>query len=809
MKPSATDSGHWLRANELFEQVLDLPAAERDDLLDRACAGMPGLREAVEQRLHADARACSFLDEPIAPSPELPGHTDSPSTRTAESMPRRLGSYRLIHELGQGGMGTVYAAERDDGAYQRTVAIKVIRAGAESEDVIRRLHDERHILALLDHPNIAAIYDGGATSSGHPYIVMERVEGEPIDRYCANRQLGIRQRVALMAKVCSAVDYAHRNLVVHRDLKPTNILVTPAGEPKLLDFGIAKVLDADAHEREGSTASNATAPWRQRLTLNYASPEQIRGEPVSTASDVYALGVLLFRVLTGMLPHSLDGLSPWQAEDHLCHSKTPRPSTMVDGRTGVENMGSQNRDRLRRQLRGDLDPIVLQALEKDPEARYRSAGALADDLERFQHGFPVRARRGGLRYRTAKLLRRHRLAATLTAAALALGMAFLMSVITSERRLARSEQHLLAEQGKREALLDFLLGIFEEAGPYASEGVPVTVREAVDRQVARLDRSFDEQPAVLATVLSTLGWVYLDLGEPAQAERFHQRALTVRRAIAEESIDVADSLEGVGAAQRDTWQGTPALENSTAALAIARRQRGAQPQQLLRCLNNHVHLLCTLNDWASADPFSAEALSLARGLPDTDSRSIAWAANQRALVLRNLGDTVRARSLYLETHAHLQARYSAPHPDLATLYNNLGRLEAEAEHHSLAIAYWRQADRHYAAAFGETYYDRIIPLTSQGRLLFMMGNPTLAETVLREAIDVGLRSPAIGPESEIGYIGRPAVLLGQILASVGRCADVRALLADRIDAWSHRPDHPVVQQGQALLADCISRHFES
>jgi len=286
----------WRRANALFEEILDLSPTEQSARLDAACANDPDLRRAVEQRLRADAEAEeeSFLAERVAPSPRA---RQSEESANPQQPPKRLGPYRVHHCIGQGGMGTVYAAERDDDTFRRKVAIKVISAGLASREIVQRMQTERRILALLEHPNIARIYDAGTTDENLPYFVMEFVAGEPIDQYCASRESSIEERVELIRKVCSAVDYANRNLVVHRDLKPSNILVTSDGEPKLLDFGIAKLLDPAPEP--ATRPGDETAPWRQRLTLNYASPEQIRGQAISTASDVYALGVLLFQLLTG------------------------------------------------------------------------------------------------------------------------------------------------------------------------------------------------------------------------------------------------------------------------------------------------------------------------------------------------------------------------------------------------------------------------------------------------------------------------------------------------------------------------------
>ena len=790
------NSERWRRVNELFEQAVERPAAQRQRFLDDACAGDAALRDAVERRLRADAEAGSFLEEPLG----SPATIDAAAQRDAAPA-ARLGPYRILHEIGRGGMGTVYAAERDDDAFRRLVAVKVITSSSQNAEIPRRLRAERRILALLEHPNIARIYDGGATEDGAPYLVMEHVEGETIDRYCTTHNLPIEQRLELIGKVCSAVHYAHRNLVVHRDLKPSNILVTPDGEPKLLDFGIAKVLDPAALGH-GETVE-ATAPWRRLLTLDYASPEQLRGEQISTASDVYSLGVLLFLLLTGSLPRALADLSPWQVERSLSTTEPPRPSVTVVEPAGADSRPPGEPPQLARRLRGDLDAIVLKALRSDPDARYGSAEQLAADLDLYLRGFPVGARRGTWRYRAGKLLRRHRLAVISSAVALSLGLALLVSLALSRSHLARSQGLLQEERVKLEQMLGFFLDMFEDAGPYAAEGVELSLRQAVDRQATRLAGELQSQPRVRAAILSTLGWVYLDLGSADRALELHQQALELRRrSFGDEAVEVAESLDGVAAALRDAWQLDDAAARSADALELYRRHSTADRRLLLRCLNNRVKLFCLTQDWRAADPLSAEALALGRSGFDERELEVSRALVQRALVVSHLGDPETARALYRETLELYESRYGQTHPVLAPLYNNLGQLAAQAGRTRQAVDYWRQADAQYAAAFGDDFYERVKPLTNQGRHLHRIGDLEGAENALRSALEVALSSPVLGPQNEIGYYGRPAVALGRLLEESGRCAEAVELLAAKVEAWASRTDRPEVQEARALIERC-------
>ncbi len=326
----------------------------------------------------------------------------------------RVGPYEVLRELGRGGMGVVYLAARADEQFRKRVAIKVIKTGPDEEGVIRRFRRERQILASLDHPNVARLLDGGATGDGRPYFVMEYIEGHPLHEYCDRHRLSIVDRLKVFQQVCSAVAYAHRNLIVHRDLKPSNIIVTADGIPRLLDFGIAKLLNPELSAETPTVTGLA-------LTPEYASPEQARGDVVTTASDVYSLGVLLYELLTGHRPYRLKTRLPMEVLKAVCEQEPERPSTIVrqaedttDGSRavvitpeGVSRARDLTPDRLGRRLRGDLDNIVLMALRKEPLRRYASAEALSEDLRRYLEGLPVKARKGTSAYRAGKYVKRH------------------------------------------------------------------------------------------------------------------------------------------------------------------------------------------------------------------------------------------------------------------------------------------------------------------------------------------------------------------------------------------------------------------
>jgi non-specific serine/threonine protein kinase/serine/threonine-protein kinase len=411
----------WGRLKRVFQDALDQPEAARGAFLDRECAGDAELRREVDTLIASHADAGGFLSRPAvdraAPASALEG--------------RRIGAYRILGEIGRGGMGTVYRAVRDDDAFQKTVALKVVRGPSGWGDVEQRLERERQILARLQHPHIAAVFDGGTTEDGRPYLVMELVEGRPITEHCAAHALATRARLEMVRAVCDAVQYAHRNLVVHRDLKPGNILVGEDGRPKLLDFGIAKLLAGGVDPDLAPTAT-----MLPMMTPEYASPEQVRGETVTTSSDIYSLGVVLYELLTGRRPYAVPTDSLEGIARAVCESEPSPPSTAA-GRGGATRPPASPAE-----LRGDLDTIVLKALRKEPARRYLSALELSEDIRRHLAGLPVLARADTLGYRVSKFTRRHKAsvaAAVLVAASLVGGI------------VATSRQARIAEENRRRA----------------------------------------------------------------------------------------------------------------------------------------------------------------------------------------------------------------------------------------------------------------------------------------------------------------------------------------------------------------------
>ena len=414
----------WQRVKDLFSQACERPADQRGWFLTEACLGDEELRREVCSLLESHQETGSVFDKPVA---------SAFAARVDPLVGRSIGRYRIIRQIGRGGMGSVYLAERSDDQFRRRVAVKAVSADLVDEETLRRFHNERQTLAALDHPNIIKLLDGGTDENGAPYLVMDFVEGQAIDEYCSTHKLSMIERLQLFRTVCSAVTYAHQNLVVHRDLKPGNILITPEGVPKLLDFGIAKLL-----KPEYSTSMAMTRTDLRPMTPEYASPEQVLGGPITTASDIYSLGVLLYRLLTGFHPYQLKTQSALELERAICQTEPEKPSTSVlHGGEDSPAVFAGLRENLARQLKGDLDMIVLMAMRKEPQRRYPSAEHLSEDIRRHLEGLPVMACKDSWRYRALKFVTRHKAG---VAAAAVIAAALISSTVIARRQAEIAEK---------------------------------------------------------------------------------------------------------------------------------------------------------------------------------------------------------------------------------------------------------------------------------------------------------------------------------------------------------------------------------
>lgn len=680
------DKRLWRRLQPLFEAALELPPPARGEFLDRECGEDAALREALARLLRRDATGDQALHASVSAAA-----VEVADFCTGRRIGERLGAWCITEHIADGGMGAVYRAERADGEYQQRAAIKLLNPAFVSAQAKARLEAERQILAGLAHPNIARLLDGGRTDDGVPYLVLEYVDGEPIDAWCDRRGLDTRERLQLMAKVCRAVDYAHRNLVVHRDLKPSNILVDARGEPQLLDFGIAKLVEGGA----GLTRSG-----HRVLTPSHASPEQITGGPVTTATDVYALGVLLYDLLAGRAPYANEPSSAVALAREIVEGFPAPPSSAVTGNSSRRIAAARARGerltpaRLARELAGDLDNIVLMALRKEPERRYDSARALAEDIERHLAHLPVRARPDSLGYRAAKLFRRHRVAVPVSALALLLALG---AGAWFTWRLAHERDVALAAEARASKAADFTASVLGRTSATEDAMRLVSVRELLDRAAERLEQELGGEPEVELRVRLALGDAYNSWG--AYDEGYAQ------------ALAALELAEDLGAARQRAiglrllgavTHGLGRLEESldwTERAETAWRQIGTQAEHA-SALTDLALALNGLRRRTEAEPVFREALAKLRRAHPGDHGDIAWTLNNLAWGLHAMGRLDEAAPLYEEALA-MQERLRSPQFELAQTRKNLGGLHFDRGELALAETMWRATLAEFESVFGD------------------------------------------------------------------------------------------------------------
>ncbi|MBI5434074.1 MAG: serine/threonine protein kinase [Planctomycetes bacterium] len=731
------ESERWRRVEALFHRAADLAADERAALLDAECGTDRGLRREVELLLANDA-----ADDDAFSRVEM-------RARAAAEDPllgRTLGAYALIERLGAGGMGVVYRARRADGLFEQEVAIKLIRAERATEWMLRRFEFERRTLAALQHPSIARLYDGGTTDDGCPYLVMELVRGETIDRYAESHRLPLAARLRLFAQVCRAVHYAHQNLVVHCDLKPANILIDERGQPRLLDFGIARLLEEEPDE----ATPDAPRTLARVLTPEYASPEQLAGGAVTTALDVYSLGVVLYELLTGRRPFQSDSRSPADWE-RLIRERTPeRPSTRVfraDSAREPSAIAATFKSTpagLKRALSGDLDRIVLVALRKEPERRYASAQELADDLERHLAGQPVRARADSILYVAWKFVRRNRVAVAAGIAVLAALLYGLFSARRSERVAEAEAAHARMEADSFQSISDFLMDAFLPAQPSQDAVWQAHAEELIVAHAERVHRQYENNDHVRANLLDTLGRVCMRLDLLDDAHRLLGEAAEIReRAFGRDSLEYAISLRGQGQFAYQVGEFEHAVELLAEALRINRAAGPNRHAEVDSVANDLAACLRNLGRAEEAEALHREALALRRADGD-GSLPVAESLNNLAIVHQGRGELDLAITELREALAIRGEIFGDEHPlTLQTLSNLAAILWRKGEHDEARLA-MRRAETGYRALSGDGEEGLGSVLSSLATMHLAVNDLAAAEPALEQAL--ALQTKRLGPE---------------------------------------------------------------
>lgn len=778
------DPERWKTVSALVLAARALPRAGRVAFLENACRGDQDLRHEVEAYLNVDLDRVAFLDRaPIA-------LRDEPDHDLADGS--QIGAYKVLKRLGSGGMGIVYLAVQVGDEFQREVAIKVLPPGIDREDADRRFRREMEILARLNHPNIASLYDGGRTEDGRLYYLMEYVDGEPIDLYCRRSQLRLEDRLRLFQKVCGAVQYAHRNLVVHRDLKPNNILVTAEGEPKLLDFGVAKILE------EARETTVLTSQGQRLFTPDYASPEQVKGDVITTVSDVYSLGILLYQLLAGVRPYRLKTFLDAEIRRVVCRENPPPPS-MVRNRpmpSGeiVRPETDPTTASFRRRLQGDLDTIVLTALRKEPERRYGSAAQLSGDLERYLTGQPILARKPTLRYRTVKYLRRNRTW---------VGVATLFFLVIGFAVFAMLEQYrqIVQERDRAEAISVFLEQIFAYSNPMEKNSPETTARELLDAAATQIENQLEHTPMTRAAIQQSLGVAYFHIGLHDRAADLFQQVQEQMQVHAPTSELRAKALDGQGETHRQLGDYPQAEKCFKEGLELRRKLFGKDSTEVGLSLNNLGVLYRRMGRLEEAERHYREALAIRRR--DTESRlPLARTLQNLAVVMRGLGRYPEAEELLTEAIAIKSEELGADHPSAAISVHNLALVYKSQGRFAESKEQYRRSLRIRRASVGDLHPATAMTLDNLGVLHLDLGEHKEARPLLEEALEIRRQVlPADHTDLARSYHN-----LGALSFSAGDPVEAEGLFrrAAEIQSQALGEDHSLTLYYQSSLASALA-----
>ena len=820
---------HPSQAKDLFLDLLDVPRDRRDDELQRRAGGDANLIAAVRSLLEADDRAAGFLADPTVQASRI--HLSAPSSSPDE--PRQIGPYKLLQVIGEGGFGTVYMAEQEQ-PVRRRVALKVIKVGMDTRQVIARFEAERQALALMDHANVAKVFDAGQTGDGRPYFVMELVKGVPVTEYADERRLDIRARLELFAQVCHAVQHAHQKGLIHRDIKPSNVLVGEEDDRplvKVIDFGIAKATQSRLTEKTLFTE------LRQLIgTPEYMSPEQAEGSlDIDTRTDVYALGVLLYELLCGTTPfdsRELRSKAYGEMQRLIREVEPPRPSTrlsaMRDELPAVAAQRAVEPRRLRSLIRGDLDWIVMRAMEKDRARRYESASALAADVARFLADEPVLAGPPGKAYRVRKFVRRHRGgvgAAAAILAVLVVGLAVTTRLYVREAsalrravaaesdarrqrddavraRDAEAEARSLSEEADR-----FMRGIFESVDPVLTRGREVLAREVIDAAADRLEQAPPSRPAVEGRLRGFLGETYLVLGQSdkALAQLEHADALLFA-STHETDPEYVNNLVDLARCYQYLDRFADAQQMFTLADELAPRAFGRDTPGAYVPRGYLVALLLRQNRVAEAAPLLDELLAFrlrTRGLGDTQTLAtigdIAW-------VRQLQGRFAEAEVILLEALPAARQKHGDGHPRVLALLNNLA--QAQADNHKLADAERTQREVVEAVRriYGPDHRNVFTVSSTHAQFLTRLGRFDEADAILTDAIDRATRT--LGADHTSTLVNRSQ--RGQLLNRMNRLDEADRELIDVAQRLARvsGPDHPETLTAISTRAHVLTKRNE-
>ena len=843
----------WERLKEIFNCAIELQGDERIEYLKKTCGNDPEFLNDIKSLLKA-YETPGVVDH----SPDYLKSSALSQLKGHSIIGKKIGSYRIIAELGYGGMGTVYLGERADGKFSQRVAIKLLRNIFTSEEQTRRFVAERQILATLNHENIGRLYDGGITEEGQQYFIMEYVEGQPIDIYCNDKNLTYRERLNLFLDVCDAVHYAHRKLIVHRDLKPANILVTNEGKVKLLDFGIARVMNP----QEGPVGNRPVTPTGLLpFTPNYASPEQIRGGLITVSTDIYQLGVVLFELLTCHRPYDVTNKTPAETEMLICVEEPLKPSQILSKHHDLKGknrekyynlsvLSDQSKLRkLRRRLQGDLDTIVMQAIRKEPERRFDSAEQFAADIRRYLSGRPVSAHPDTWIYRSRKFIQRHRLGvlATVSVVLLIIGYAITItwqSIITQEALYEARKEKIKSEQ-----IVEFMMGMFEAGNPAESRGSTLTANDLLKRGIEQAE-ALSDQPEVQAEMFNVAGNVYRNLGEYQRALALMERALRIRSSllsnshpdVAKSHFNLANVLHDLGEYRKAyehyinaaelfrniPGHASPEYATSLHNLAVTRHDQFAL-EYIRKALRMRLDLLgpdhpdvaesylaignyyLQQNDFLNAENYFTASLTLVRQYDQQHTHQTTGILHNIGNGFRVLGDLDQAELILQDALIIYNSLYEETHTHIALAKKSLADVYRDKEDYPNAEDMYEKALATLHEAVGDDHPLRRPIIQEQAAMYTRMGDHEKAEPLLREVLSL-LESVLREDHPRIANARKE---LGTCLIFLSELEEAEKLLLKSLETYislnsgDYEPQKKLVQEQLTELYEMQGKVFQS
>ena len=768
----------WQELDAAFDAALEVEGEARELLLRRLGEQDPELQRGVKRLLALELEAGALLS-----GPAILGSLGQTASETSDLKGARIGPYRIVRLLGRGGMGQVYLAERADDQFEKRVAIKIL-AGPGTPGLLRRFRTERQILARFEHPWIARLIDGGVAEDGRLYLVLEYVDGMPIDRFCRENRLSLEKRLRLFLDVCTAVTYAHQQLIVHRDLKPANILVTDDGTPKLLDFGIAKVLDPGQFPHQPTQTHVGQRP----LTLQYASPEQVTGGAITTATDVYGLGLLLYELVAGGSPFPVGDLSTGEAERRICHAEPPPASVLLAERAAekvAENGWAERLPIQPHQLKGDLDHILAKALDKAPSRRYSSIRHFAEDLERHLERRPISAGAGGWLYRATRFMQRQALAVGLVSALFAVLIGFLWMQSLHGRELARERDEAQAARDRAEQVARYLREVFSSADPEAARGNPPTARELLEKGANQALAELDDDPALQSELMLIMADTHAGLGLHTEAIELYQTARgRLQRLLGPTHPKIAETSAALG--DLWWWRGDDARAEAFLREALTLRSASLGPRHpdTLESMADLAQHRVEQGRYEEAEVLFEQALHLQEEVLGPTHLATLRTRIHLGLLWADVGDRARAAETLRQALPILRQALGEDHPEVATALHNLGGLEGDP----------KEAERRLTQALEirRRIYDDDDPRTAKTRsnLVVILTRLKDSRAMALAQEELSLRRRRLGADHP--QIAHALAILGEALYQAGRIEEGLATYRESIAQVekSLGPDHP-------------------